>query len=768
MNSLKKNLADSYPAQMVNITPQANGPAEDDDSIDLRSILLTLWRGKVIIFITTLIAAVIGFLVVSQYEPTYRASARVMFDIQQANVINLQEVLVDQQFDSSRLEDQIQVLRSTTLIERVIDELNLDRNPAFNPTLRVPEPTLAERLGLADMVPPEVTDLLMNMGLMARPGLPPSPVEAARRERLSIINNVLSGLQLAPIGRSRVIEISYVSGNPRTSEQIVNAIAEQYIVDQLEAKLEATRAATSWLSTRVDELRIRVQNAEEAVEGARSELSEVAGQTLEVTQQQLEALNGSLATARAEVSRVQALFDRLRIAVDEGRDLGAITEFRASSLIQGYRTEETELLSQRVALAATLPEDHPALVRLDQQVQDVRRNAQAEALRIVSAAQSDLEAAVDQESSLTDEVRRLEQKALLQSRNQVQLRQLDREADASRVLYENFLARLQETSEQEDLQEADARILSPAEQPLFAQGQAKRRTLMMAVILGGISGIGLVILLDRLNNTFRSPQQLEEMAGEALLGVLPTIGSNIKRMEVLKHLRENPSSSMAESIRNLRTSILFSNIDTPPKVIMFTSTVPREGKSTTSMLTALTSRQMGKSAIIVDCDLRLPALARILDNEEKGPGLLAVLEGAASVEEAIFKDPDTGLDVLMTRRSERQGSVNAADVLSSKRFETLIETLSELYDLVILDTPPVLVVADARIISKLADAVVYAVRWDATPRGAVLEGLKELRSIDAPIAGMVMTLVNEDRASRYSYDGYSYYKGKYRDYYVNS
>jgi capsular exopolysaccharide synthesis family protein len=185
------------------------------------------------------------------------------------------------------------------------------------------------------------------------------------------------------------------------------------------------------------------------------------------------------------------------------------------------------------------------------------------------------------------------------------------------------------------------------------------------------------------------------------------------------------------------------------------------------MLMAMTSRQMGKSAIIVDCDLRLPALAKLLETGDRSVGLLSVLEGTTKVEEAVFKDPDTGLDILMAHSSERQSKVNAADVLSSRKFEELIAELSKTYDLVILDTPPVLVVTDARIISKLADAVVYAVRWDNTPRGAVLEGLKELEAIRAPIAGLVMTLVNEDRASRYSYDGYSYYKGKYRDYYTN-
>ena len=759
---------------MVQMQPAAApAPTSSDDeeaTVDLRGLLLTLWRGRWIILICVLLAGVLGVLAVSQLTPRYKASAKVMFDIQQANVVNIEEVLTDQQFDSSRLEDQVEVLRSTNLIERVIDVLDLAQHPEFNVRLRPQQESLIDRARDAVSFPPEILDILKNVGIIK----PDPPVvndeEQNRRDRLQVINNVLAGLSLKPVGKSRVIEVSFTSGSPRLSARIVNAVGEQYIIDQLEAKLEATRAATSWLSTRVDELRIRVQTAEEAIEDARAVLSAESGQTLEITQQQLEALNGSLAQARSDTQRLQSLYDRLKESVALGRDLGAISEFRNSVLIQSYREQETELENQETVLASTVSEGHPALTRIRQQLETVRKNISDEAARIIAAAEIDLNAAKAQEDALITEVRRLEEKALEQSSDEVALRQLNREAEASRVLYENFLARLQETAEQEDLQAADARVLSPADSPLFPESQRKNQILIFSLLLGTAAGIGIVFLLDRLNNTFRSPMQLEEMAGETVLATLPALGSRMKRVDVVTNLRNKPSSSLAESIRNLRTSILFSNVDNPPKVIMFTSTVPREGKSTTSMLVAMTSKQMGKSAIIVDCDLRLPAIARIMENveqDENKPGLMAVMEGTADVSEAIFQDPETGLHMLMTQPAERHGKINAADVLSSRRFQDLIQALSKAYDLVILDTPPALVVTDARIISRLADAVVYAVRWDSTPRGAVIEGLKELKTVNAPIAGLVLTMVNEARASRYAYDGYSYYRGRYKDYYVS-
>lgn len=759
----KPERAQQYPERNENLSVPMT--AEDGPAIDPRDLLRILWRGKWIIVICTLVAAFLGFLASSQTLPVYRASAKVMFDLQQGSLANLPTVFVDEPFNPSKLEDQIEVLQSTVLVERVINELNLDRDPAFNPLLSLPEPTLLQRIEAFIALPPEVVDLAKNIGLISPPPLPPDPVEAARRERLSVIRNVLAGLELKPVGRSRVIEISYVSRNPATAAAVVNSFAEQYIVDQLEAKLEAANAATSWLRTRVDELRVRVETAEAAIGTASLTISDASGQSLEVTQQQLQVLNGSLAVQTAAGARLQSLHDLLSRAVDGGMDLGTISEFRASPLIQRFRSEETDLLAQKITQESRVSAGHPSLLRIEQQLLEVRRNIAQEAGRIVSATYLDLLAAKDQEASLLADIRQLEQKALGQSGEQAQVRQLEREADVSRSLYENLLTRLQETTAQQDLQEADARVLSPAEQPLFPQRQAERRTLRNATIIGAVVGIGIAFLLDRLNNTFRSPAQLEDLTGETLLGVLPTIGNRLKRADVVQHLREKPGSSLVESVRNLRTSILFSNFDSPPKVVMFTSSVPHEGKSTSAILVALTSRQMGKSAVIVDCDLRLPALLSLMHANKQQHGLISVLEGSCEIDEAMFKDPDTGLHVLTTVAQERNSNINAADILASRKFEELIGKLSEIYDLVILDTPPTLVVADARIISRLVDAVVYVVRWDKTPRGAVLEGLKDLRSLEAPIAGVVMALVNEARARKYTYDGYNYYKGKYRDYY---
>ncbi len=759
----------------VNMAESQHDPMDEiSDTVDIRGLVSKLWRGKWIIAICLMIAYMLAYLSNSQVVPTYRATAMVMFDIERSNVI--ESILNEEGFDRAGLEDQMLILSSTNLITRVVDQLNLDQDPEFNPALREEVPSLMERAGSYISLPSGIVDIMEGLGVIAPPPPPVADTEArrlAREERLRqvIVRNVLYGLELNPVGNSNVLGISFVSTNRNTAANAANAIANQYIVDQLEAKLEATQAATSWLSVRVDELRDDVKTAEDRVEAARAELAEEQGQSLEITQQQLANLNAALQQARGDSARLLADHSRLSSALNDPDSLDTVSEFRASLAISQIRQQETEIAARVATLSASVSQDNPSLVIAKRQLEEVREQIRGqvleEARKIVAAVQNDQIAAREREAALIAQVRELERKAFAQAADEVALRQLEREAQASRGLYQNFLSRLQEADVQEDLQTADARILSPAEIPLRAELQQQRRTMLLTMIMGGVIGVGIVFLLDFLNNTFRSPAQLEEMSGVTVLGTLPSIGSRMKRQAILESLRNKPNSSLAESVRNLRTSILLSNVDNPPKVVMFTSSVPREGKTTSAMLMAMTSRQMGKSAIIVDCDLRMPSLAEMLEDIGKQPGLLSVIDGTASVNDAIYEEPTSGVHVLMTRARERKTSINAADVLSSRRFVYLIKALSEAYDLVILDTPPALVVTDARILSQLADAVVYAVRWDKTPRGAVLEGLKELRSVGAPIAGLVMTMINEARATKYSYDGYNYYKGKYKDYYIS-
>lgn len=761
-----------YLSEVIGSDPKSQG-GEDRIVIDLRSVLNSIWRGRWLIAGLGLLLALLAALAVSRMEPEYDASATVMFGIERVSIPELQQLLPTPKFDPTEIENEIQVLRSANLLTRVVQELDLQNDPLFNPVLAAREAEAAPPSGLAalwatlkgalDGAIARARAALADYGLGAAP-VPEADVDAeaeaaaaARRQLLGAVEQVQDNLQLTPVAESSVIQIGYGAYSPELAAAIVNAIADQYIVDQLQVKLETANAATTWLTDRVAELRQQVQASEEAVQTLKAQLSTDAGQGIEITQQQLGALNAALSTARGQMASVEARHQRLAEAQAAGADLSP-----ESQLIRQYRDEEGVLLARR----ATLSENHPAIGQIDAQIGTVRDRIRDEGRRVVAAAEVELETARTQVSELEHGVRALESKALAQSRDEIRIRQLEREAEASRLLYENLLTRLNERAQQEDLQSADARILSSAEIADEPRSNHGLLIVLGAGLFGGALGAGIALLRDNFNNTFRSPRQIEAATGLRVLGALPALPTRARTKDFVTYLLQNPNSALAEAVRNLRTSILRPNGAPPPGVVMVTSSVPGEGKSITSMLIAITSRQMGKSTILVDCDLRRSAVERFFDAREDRPGILSALEGTATLQEAIHEDPATGLHALMVQSNERAKSDrNAADILSSRRFAELLRQLGQTYEVVILDTPPALVVTDARILSAMVDSVVYVVRWNGAARDAVLEGLKELTSVQAPIAGAVLSMVDEDKAARQVIEGYAYRRGQYREYY---
>lgn len=734
--------------------------ALDGPVIDIRGIVSTLWRGKWIIAICTLIAAAIAYVAVSQFQPQYWAAGKVMFGEQRSNAIDLQGLFPEVEFDSEALQNELEVLRSITLAERVISELELEKNPHFNPFLQESGPSLMDYV--VSLVPID----LKAWGLASDPPVIPDE-ERARIEHLALINQLQSNLSLQPVGRSRVIQVAFVSTDPKLSADVVNMVMDQYIFDQLEAKLATARDATEWLSARVLELRERLTESENVVEDTRERLSLSSGQGVDVTRQQIQGVTNQLTESRKRASSLEAQFNRIVVAKEEGTDLGAVPEFRASRILETYREEENALVAQRKSLARNLTDEHPMLQRIDAQLREVQSKKERETDGIVESIRIALDAAKTEQSSLEIELRELEGLSLRQSRDLLELRQLEREAEANRLLYETYLNRQRELTAQEDSQTTNVRVLSQAFKPVFPAGQKQNLILLVSAILGAMLGAGIVLLLDFLNNTYRASGQLESQTRLPVLGTIPATGGRGGTVDVMRRFLKRQNSSLAEAVRNLRTSVLFSNVDTPPKVVMITSSTPREGKSTTSLLMAMTSAQMGKKTILVDCDLRRPTMARTFDmHKDQSPGFFSIIQGTAVLEDAIYTDQATGLDILMNKEHERPEKVNAADILASKRFHDLIKVLTREYDMVVLDTPPALVVTDARVVSAVADSVIYVVRWGKTPRGAVADGLNELERVEAPVVGTVLTMINEAKAAKYVYEGQEYYRGKHREYYI--
>jgi capsular exopolysaccharide synthesis family protein len=341
------------------------------------------------------------------------------------------------------------------------------------------------------------------------------------------------------------------------------------------------------------------------------------------------------------------------------------------------------------------------------------------------------------------------------------LQQLEQEAEATQVLYETFLTRLKETNVQGSIHESDSRILTEAR---VGEQVAPRssRIMAMALLLGLLLGAGIVLLREFLQNTIRATEELEQHTGRTVLGQFPRVPAR-SRPDTIKYLLNKPTSAAAEAIRNLRTSLLLSNVDHPPKVIMVTSSVPNEGKTTLTIALAQNLAGLNKRVLLVEGDIRRRTFQAYFPEIKSQHGLVSTIAGQSVLAEAVGRPDSLGIDVLL---GERRSSINAADLFSSESFRSLIETARAEYDYIIIDTPPVLVVPDARVIANQADAVVYVVRWDHTTKSQVEEGLRQFRSVNVPVTGLVLSQVDPKGMKRYGYGGrYGAYSRYGRNYY---
>ncbi len=711
MNTARMNLPISH--------LESQGSPEGE--IDLMLIVRTLWRGKIWIILSTIIALLIGgYYAFSVATPLYRAKAVVMLENRQEQVVDIESVMTGLSGDQAAVNTEVEVIRSRGLLEKLVLKLGLLNDPEFNVELR-PEPFLS--IGKV---------VKFFKGLLGLPAK--DKKQLSERDILdATIDELLKKLSVSNIRQSYVFNIVATSEDPRKAAEIANTLGELYILDQLEVKFDATAQATEWLTERVTQLQDELEKAEAAVKKFASNSDLVGPESLDALNRQLKDLRERLSKSEAAERDARERANRLH-ALADANDLEGFAKLANDPtlrrLISAQETENADTLD----------------------------TFKARMTRILQTADQKTAQRANQINTLTQSIESLQQQIESQSKDLVELQQLQREAEASRLIYEYFLSRMKETSVQQGIQQADSRVLSYAVVPLKPSSPRKGIILVLSAFLGMLFGSGIVLLKEFAQNTFRTPEDLEHLAGATVMGQIPVIPAK-KRKKVLQYLTDKPTSAAAEAIRNLRTSILLSNVDNPPKVIMSTSSIPGEGKTTQSLALAQNLSGLGKKVLLVEGDIRRRTFAEYFDIKNQ-QGLLAVLSGEAKLEDVVIFNEDLKADVLIGEKS----AVNAADVFSSDKFHAFLDELREKYDYVIIDTPPVLAVPDARVIGQSVDAVLYTVKWDSTTRRQVAEGLKSLRSVGTAVTGLVLAQIDKRGMKRYGY-GDSY--GAYGDYYDN-
>ncbi|MDF2231361.1 Wzz/FepE/Etk N-terminal domain-containing protein [Albimonas sp. CAU 1670] len=712
-----------------------------DDEVDLLGLVSTIWQRKWIVAAFGFGFAILAIALAYSLTPRYTATSIVMLDRAESNIIDVEAVTTGLGQDYYTILAQKQVLQSRSLAERVVESMQLENEVYFNPLLEEEEdPSLVAEILFGGI---NLLKTTIRGAVTEDEDGPTLRDELGENYwvRQVAVDTLLGSLAVDSVSDTYVYSLSVTTENPVLSTKIANKMAELYITDQLETKFEATQAATEWLSDRVAQLKVEVEDAEAAVEAYNSSTALISEAALAQMNRQLKELR----ERRADLERQQVSGggrqNDLRALLEAGDYAGfaaAVDVPRLTSLAQNIEEATGET---RVALEETF---------------------QSLAGRMVDQAGVEEDRTDSQLAGINASIAGLETQLESQTQDLVQLRQLQREAEASRRIYEQFLRRLNETSVQEGTQQADARVLSEAVVPLLPSYPNKTQIVLVAGFLGGVFGIAYVLLIEQLNKSFRSSDELEKATGLPVMGQIPVAPVRLRR-GLLDYAVERPSSGLVEAIRNLRTGVMLANIDRRPEMIMLTSTLPKEGKTTCSLLLAQNAAGLGKKVLLIECDLRRRTFRTYFPGAPK-LGMMSILSGDKTWDEVVYHDERTGLDVIMGEETK----VNAADVFHSQRFQEFLAEARRRYDFVVIDTPPVMAVPDSRVIAPMVDAVIYCVRWNSTHKDLVRAGLAQFSQIKVSVSGLALTQINLKKMARYGYGGYNYYYYKSSNrYYLN-
>ncbi len=738
----------------------------EDTTIDLMDVLGMLRRRKWLIMLVTALGTVAAALLGLVITPTYTAKSAVLVDPRQLQLGNIEQVLQGLTVNTSTIATQIGMLQSETFQASVMDDLHLFDDPEFNPALRPQPPAAVAALPTFLQPVGQVLSYLPSEWLIAT-GLasqnePVLESQAPGIVREKTIDNFAKNLAFLSDGQSYLIQISFTSEDPDKAAVVANRVAEMYIQDQINGKLGATDKASGWLEQRLNELRANVQNSDEAVQKFKVEhnIVEAGGSTL--TDQELGDLNRELVTAQADLAAKQS---KLRIIKDMGSSAAALQsvgDVTASPLILQLRQQQVELERQEAQLRTLYGDRHPLMVQLKDEKAKVAAGIHDEVTRVTRTLENDVKVASVQVASVQTALDKLKNRSAEDRAADVQLQELERVATANRTLYEQLLARFNETQDQQGIVEADARVVAKATPPAVPSSPGPKLFAAAGFTVSFLLGSLLAILLERLDRGLRSAREVEAALGLTTLGLVPRVDRLRRKQRPHQYLREKPLSSYAEAIRGVLTALKLSNPQSPPRVLLVTSSLPEEGKTTFAVSLASLVARSQKRVLLIDLDLRHPSVHREL-GWQVSAGLVEYMAGERTLQEVIHNDLETGLHFLPVKAH----TTTPTDLLESDKMRELLQVCRENYDLVVLDSAPVASVNDTKIAAGLADRVVFIVRWGKTIESAARDSLRSLREAGIEPAGAVLAQIDLRKHAQYRYGDIGQYYTRSRRYYVN-
>ena len=733
-------------------------------SLSILQLLGVIWRRKLII-IVCLVVALSGAIVANGViTPRYTATASIIVEPRQQTVIEIESVSPSLPVSLETMQSEVQVIKSPTVARRVVDSLGLAALAEFNPSLAPREEGVVDEIKMAvkGVFAPVIAWLRdepadrRGVELAQAPGTWDLSADELRRGsgETRIIGRFLGNLDVAIQGASRVIEVSYTTNDPVLSQQIANAVAQAYIQDQVKLQTEALAGANSFLGGRIDELRANVEAAENAVERFRETTPIISENDGTLLAEQVYALDRKQIEAQLELDTINERLARLRAGMS-ARGNTAAFDGVASPVIDELRLEEMRLRQAESQLLSTLGPKHPKVVSLRSELEKRRQQMQEEAQRMLAGLQNEKDIAVQRLASIRSSINELQRDSDTLNAAQIRLHALEREADATRQVFESFLNRYKETS-QLNYDQAQARILSLASIPTGPSFPKTKLNYAIAMVLACGVGALIILALELAVRGFRNPEELESAFGLPVLAAIPRVAAGkVLGTGLSRFLEQEPNSAFAEAHKGVYSAL---RVDRRAlglgNVLLVTSSVPNEGKSIFSRSLCASLAGGGLNVLLIDCDLRA-------SEEERRLGLSDYILGDCPLEQAVQVDDDSSLSLLApgTRVEDPLA------VLRSPKLAKFLQAAAQQYDLVCLDAPPVLAVSDASTLAEMADQTLVIVRWMRTPRHFVTVTLQRLRRGRAHVSGVVMTQAKLTRSAKSNPYLVGYADRSFRKYY---
>jgi succinoglycan biosynthesis transport protein ExoP len=748
---------------------------------DLRNGLRVLWRHKLAVASALLCGLIGAQLVIWHIVPRYESEAQIILDARNITVLKSDSVLSGLSPQPEVLRTELDVIASRSMAERVLDHLSADdvRQLVDDGALATP---MAEFISESwPRVAVWWPRWLPTLGAWPKSAGPPDGTaltpgsQDGAQDRARLVDLILAGLKVSNDGRSYTIHIGFASPHADLASRLANLYAEQYLAKQMDLKTGASARANAWLGQRIKDLRSQLDAADAAVDTYRKSTGLLGSKNAGIVTQQIDDLNSQLAATRGQRMDSESQLRTIQTQLQSGGNLDALADVLSSQVIQSLRAKQAELAHQQALLNSQYTAKYPNTKSVQADITALDRQIKDEINLVVKSLSNQVQISRSKEESLQGNLSSLEGQLGQGGEAEVQLQRLQREADGTRSIYDAYVSRFKEISEQQQLQTPDGYLISSATPPDMPTYPKYGSLIALGAVIGIVSGVALALLRDMFDHRLRSIGQVEEATGLPVVSIMPAF-PRLRLSRPEDSIMDQRGSQYNEALRMTWAAIILGKeyssksseliplssgfqqsrrrrrVTSLGVVVLATSAVPNEGKTTFCISMARSLAADGHRVLVIDGDLRRPGVAKSFGGS--GPGqLTALLQGELELHEAVQIDPKSGAHYLAAEDEEG----HPQDILNSLRTEIVLDKARRIYDIILVDTPPILVAADAAIIAKFCDHNLFFIRWGSTSRDRVIGALRRLMLYNVRISGTVLSHVNMRRYGQYS-TGEGYYR----------